>query len=268
VAGHRPVPRRWSRLERELRERYGPLIAGVDEVGRGPLAGPVVACAVVMPPDARALRGVDDSKLLTPTERVRLAARIRQRALAVGLGAASVREIDRLNIYHASVLAMRRALARLPLRPDHVLVDGRPIRSLAVEHTAVVGGDGCCPSIACASIVAKVTRDRLMVALARRHPGYLWERNAGYATRAHLDGLRSRGLTAHHRRSFTPRAFELELALGDEGLADAPRIVEDAELIARLVDDALDATEPLGGGDPLPDGRAGRGGLERTPHPE
>jgi ribonuclease HII len=242
VAGRRPSPRRWSRLERELRERYGPLIAGVDEVGRGPLAGPVVACAVVMPPDARALRGVDDSKRLAPAERVRLAARIRQRALAVGLGAASVREIDRLNIYHATVLAMRRALGRLGVRPDHVLVDGRPIRSLAVEHTAVVGGDGCCPSIACASIVAKVTRDRLMVALARRHPGYLWERNAGYATRAHIDGLLARGLTAHHRRSFTPRAFELELAI-DEG---GPRIVEDAELIGLLVDDALGALGALG----------------------
>ncbi len=231
---------RWSTIERDLRMQHGPLLAGVDEVGRGPLAGPVVACAVVMPPDARALRGVDDSKRLAPAERVRLAARIRQRALAVGLGAASVREIDRLNIFHATVLAMRRALRRLGVRPDHVLVDGRPIRSLAVEHTAVVGGDGCCPSIACASIVAKVTRDRLMVALARRHPGYLWERNAGYATRAHIDGLLARGLTAHHRRSFTPRAFELELAI-DEG---GPRIVEDAELIGLLVDDALGALGP------------------------
>ena len=260
MVGRRPVPKRWSRLERELRERHGPLIAGVDEVGRGPLAGPVVACAVVMPPEARALRGVDDSKRLAPAERVRLAARIRERALAVGLGAASVREIDRLNIYHASVLAMRRALGRLGVRPDHVLVDGKPIRSLPVEHTAVVGGDGCCPSIACASIVAKVTRDRLMVALARRHPGYRWERNAGYATRGHLEGLKAHGLTVHHRRSFTPRAFELELALAG-GLADGPRIVEDAELIGLLVGDALDDADSLGIGDAA---TSDTGGLERT----
>ena len=168
----------------------------------------------------------------------------------MGLGAASVREIDRLNIYHASVLAMRRALGRLAVRPDHVLVDGKPIRSLAVEHTAVVGGDGCCPSIACASIVAKVTRDRLMVALARRHPGYLWERNAGYATADHLAGLRARGLTAHHRRSFT-RCGDALLA-GDA--LDGPRIVADAEVIGTLVADAL-ADEAMAadapGADPL-----------------
>src|SRR5215510_8331153 len=122
-------PRRWSIIERELRKERGPLIAGVDEVGRGPLAGPVVACAVIMPPDARAIRGVDDSKALTAGQRSRLATLIFARALAVGVGAASVREIDRLNIYHASTLAMRRALRRLSLTPDHVLIDGRAIRT-------------------------------------------------------------------------------------------------------------------------------------------
>ena len=197
---------RWSALERELRSARGPLLAGIDEVGRGPLAGPVVACAVVMPADARAIRGVDDSKKLTGTERETLASRILERALGVGIGAASVREIDRVNIYHAAVLAMRRALVNLHMQFDHVVIDGNPIRTLGVEHTAVVGGDACCHSIACASIVAKVTRDRLMRALARRHPQYRWETNAGYGTAEHQAGLASHGLTAHHRRSFSPVA--------------------------------------------------------------
>ncbi len=196
--------RRWSALERELRLTVGPLLAGVDEVGRGPLAGPVVACAVIMPPGRRAIAGVDDSKRLSPRNRERLAAAIRARALAVALGAASVREIDELNIYRATALAMRRALRRLAVRPDHVIVDGKPIRTLGVRHTAVVGGDGRCYSVACASIVAKVTRDRLMRALAGRYPGYGWERNVGYGTPAHLRGLEGRGATVHHRRSFLP----------------------------------------------------------------
>jgi ribonuclease HII len=195
---------RWSGLERELRTSRGPLLAGIDEVGRGPLAGPVVACAVIMPADARAIRGVDDSKVLTAEVRERLAGRIRERAVAIGIGAASVREIDTINIYHAAVRAMRRALARLGVSPDHVLIDGNPIRTLGVEHTAVVGGDGCCHSIACASIIAKVTRDRLMRALAARHPHYRWETNAGYGTAGHHAGLATHGLTSHHRRSFAP----------------------------------------------------------------
>src|SRR6476620_6538153 len=177
--------KRWTTIEKELRTLHGPLLAGVDEVGRGPLAGPVVACAVVMPPEARAIRGVDDSKVLDGPEREKLAKRILERALAVGIGAASVREIERINIYHASVLAIRRAIGRLSVVPHHVLIDGNPIRTLGVEHTAVVGGDACCHSIACASIVAKVTRDRLMRALARRHPHYRWETNVGYGTPEH-----------------------------------------------------------------------------------
>ena len=195
-------PRRWSIIERDLRKERGPLIAGVDEVGRGPLAGPVVACAVIMPPDARAIRGVDDSKALTAAQRAKLATLILERALAVGVGAASVREIDRLNIYHASTLAMRRALARLSVTPDHVLIDGRAIRSLTIAHTAVVHGDARCFSIACASIIAKVTRDRLMHSLARRHPAYRWDHNVGYATQDHIAGLAAAGITPHHRRSF------------------------------------------------------------------
>jgi ribonuclease HII len=176
----------------------------MDEVGRGPLAGPVVACAIIMPPDERVIRGVDDSKQLTPEARARLAVKIRERALALGIGAASVREIDRINIFHASVLAMRRALARLSIHPDHVILDGRAIRSLGTPHTAVVSGDACCYSIACASIIAKVTRDRVMHALAVRYPGYRWERNVGYSTAAHFAGIAERGVTRHHRHSFLP----------------------------------------------------------------
>lgn len=197
---------RWSPIERTLRAQHGPLLVGVDEVGRGPLAGPVVACAVVMPPDRRAIAGVNDSKQLDHATRVVLAARIREQALVIALGAASAREVDRINIYHATVLAMRRALARVPSRlgqtPHHVLVDGKALRTLGVEHTAVVKGDAKCYAIACASIVAKVTRDRLMVALAGRYPHYAWERNSGYGTALHRTALAEHGLTPHHRRSF------------------------------------------------------------------
>ena len=215
--------RRWGAVERDLRRAGVRLIAGVDEVGRGPLAGPVVACAVVMPPDARAIPGIADSKRLAPADRERLALHVRRRALAIGVGAASVREIDRLNIYHATVLAMRRALARLPVAPDRVLVDGKPLRTLAVPHIAVVGGDDCCYSIACASIVAKVTRDRLMTALAARHPAYGWLRNVGYGTDEHRRALALAGLTAHHRRSFAPVAqLALDLAIPVAPDAAAP----------------------------------------------
>ncbi len=202
---------RWSRIERDARETYGELIAGIDEVGRGPLAGPVVACAVIMPAHARAIAGVDDSKRLPPDARELLATRIRERAVAVGLGAASAREVDRFNIYHATTLAMRRALARLGRAPDHVIVDGRPIRTLGVSHTAVVGGDGKCYAVACASIVAKVTRDRLMRRLGARYPGYAWEQNSGYGTPAHIVALDTLGATPHHRRSFCVKQLALAL---------------------------------------------------------
>lgn len=197
---------RWSPIERTVRAEFGSMIAGVDEVGRGPLAGPVVACAIVMPPDQRAISGVNDSKQLDAETRERLALRIRERALAIALGAASVHEVDRLNIYHATVLAMRRALARLTERlgrtPDHILIDGKALRTLGLRHTAVVKGDAKCYAIACASIVAKVSRDRLMHALARRYDGYAWDRNVGYGTPYHLEALATLGLTPHHRRSF------------------------------------------------------------------
>ena len=197
---------RWGPVERELRSAGGLLLAGVDEVGRGPLAGPVVACAVIMDPDATMINGVADSKQVGAAERRQLAVKILARALCVGLGAASVREIDRLNIYHASTLAIRRAIGKLRMVPSHVLIDGNPIRALEVEHRAIIGGDATCYSIACASIVAKVTRDRLMASLGRRYPAYLWERNVGYSTSAHLLALTSSGPTVHHRKSFGPVA--------------------------------------------------------------
>lgn len=201
---------RWSRIERDLRREGFQMIAGVDEVGRGPLAGPVVACAIIMPPDARAIAGVADSKQLTAAERVRLAPLIRSKALAWALGAASVREIERLNIGGATALAIRRALGRLTVARDLVLLDGRPMRQLTqagVAHRAIVHGDARCYSIACASIVAKVTRDRLLSALSRRYPPYGWSRNAGYGTPQHLAALRDAGLTPHHRRLFCASAL-------------------------------------------------------------
>jgi len=167
-----------------------------------------------MPPDLRAIAGVDDSKQLTAAQRVRLAGLIRRRAGSVGLGAASAREIDRFNIYHATTLAIRRALARLTSTPAHVLIDGKRIRNLGVPHTAIVGGDARCYSIACASIIAKVTRDKVMKALAKRYPTYGWERNVGYTTAKHLAGLAASGATPHHRRSYVP-VYQLALELAD-----------------------------------------------------
>ena len=207
---------RWTPIERNLRFAHGPLLAGVDEVGRGPLAGPVVACAVVMPPDMRAINGVDDSKQLDRATRERLSIRIREVALAVGIGAASAREVDRINIYHATVLAMRRAIIRVTRTlgnpPDHVVLDGLMLRTLGTTHTAVVKGDAKCYAIACASIVAKVTRDRLMHSLHARYEGYGWITNAGYATLQHRDGIAAHGLTPHHRVSFCTRLqHELDL---------------------------------------------------------
>ena len=179
-----------------------------------------------MPPDARAIPGVDDSKRLSAAQRDRLAPKIRQRAVCYGIGAASVREIDRVNIYQATVIAMRRALGRLGTAPHHVLVDGKPFRTLEIPHTAIVDGDDVCYSIACASILAKVTRDRIMRALAGRYPDYLWERNVGYSTLAHLQGLADHGVTPHHRRSFIP-VQQLTLDLS------AP-VVDVAQLAAML----------------------------------
>ena len=193
---------RWSAIERTLRASGARLIAGVDEVGRGPIAGPVFACAIVMPPDARAIPGVADSKQLSAAERERLATLIRARAVSVALGAASVGEIARLNIHHATILAFRRAISRLGATPQAILIDGRPVPTLGMPHQAVVGGDDRCYCIACASIVAKVARDRLMSRLGDRYQAYGWRENAGYGTPRHCGALRSHGLTRHHRVAF------------------------------------------------------------------
>jgi ribonuclease HII len=196
--------------ERALWVEGGGLVAGIDEAGRGPLAGPVVAAAVVFPAFYRAIRGVRDSKLLTPAARVRLAVLVRKRALAVGVGAASVHEIDSLNIRRATILAMRRALDRLSVRPVHILVDGVPCPELGCPHEAIVDGDALCHSIAAASIIAKTVRDRLMQRLAQYHPVYAWVTNKGYGTPEHLAALAEHGFTAHHRKSFAP-VLQLEL---------------------------------------------------------
>jgi ribonuclease HII len=174
------------------------LIAGVDEVGRGPLAGPVVAAAVIL---LRPVDGVADSKLLDAAKRERLARSIREVAL-IGVAAASVAEIDRINILHASLLAMRRAVLRLGCLPDIALIDGNRAPELPCLADTVVDGDRDVPAIGAASIVAKVTRDRLMHRLAARYPGYGWETNVGYATSAHCEAVRRLGATCHHRRSF------------------------------------------------------------------
>mgnify|MGYP006277529679 CR=1 FL=1 len=196
--------------ERRFWSRGLSSVAGVDEAGRGPLAGPVVAAAVVLPPDSM-VPGATDSKLLDAAHREEIAAEVFSRARAVGVGAASVREIDRLNILVSTRLAMHRALAALPRRPHHVVVDGLSVKELGWEHEAVVGGDGKVHCIACASILAKVVRDRLMRRLALRYPGYGWETNMGYGTPAHVRALRRMGPTPHHRLTFN--GVQLDLGL-------------------------------------------------------
>lgn len=177
-------------------------VAGVDEAGRGPLAGPVVAAAVLVGEDTRLIRGIDDSKVLTQRRREKLAAAICSR-LKYAVGAASVKEIDRFNIRRASALAMRRALNRLG-SADVIIIDGLPLPELGLVHEAMVDGDAKSFAIACASIIAKTVRDRLMCKLAARYPAYHWDSNAGYGTADHLSAIQSAGVTRHHRQSFTP----------------------------------------------------------------
>jgi ribonuclease HII len=198
--------RRFARLL-ALRERLfaggASRVAGVDEVGVGPLAGPVVAAAVVLPERPR-LPGLDDSKRLSREARERLAREIHAQAIAVGIGEVSASDIDRHNIYQASLIAMRLAVEALDPQPDHVLVDARHIPGIASAQTAIVGGDGLAASIAAASIVAKVHRDALMARLDGEYPGYGFGRHMGYGTREHLSALRRLGATPVHRRSFAP----------------------------------------------------------------
>ena len=175
-------------------------MVGLDEVGYGPVAGPVVVGAVALYRDQR-FEGATDSKLLTAERREELAVEITAGCLAWRVHAASAREIERYNVRGAAILAMKRALSRLPFEADLILVDGNPVPELG-EHRSIVGGDRACHSIACASILAKVTRDRLMRRLHPRYPAYGWASNKGYRTRKHMTAIREHGPSPHHRRTF------------------------------------------------------------------
>lgn len=207
-AARRAEARRLSRLFRLRRALFregARYVAGVDEVGVGPLAGPLVAAAVILP--ARVvLPGLDDSKRLSALRRERLDAAIRQQALGVCLAEVPSEDVDRLNVLRAALLAMRRALDGLALRPDHVLIDARTLPDLGIAQTALIGGDARDGSIAAASIVAKVHRDAVMRKLDARFPGYGFARHKGYCTREHLRALDRLGPCAVHRRSFAPVA--------------------------------------------------------------
>ncbi len=187
------------------------LVCGVDEVGRGPLAGAVVAAAVILDPFV-CIEGLADSKKLTEKRREKLYGEICEKALSWAIGRAEVEEIDRINILQASLLAMRRAVEGLQVDPTHALVDGNKLPRLACPATAIVGGDDSEPCISAASIIAKVSRDREMVALDRQYPGYGLARHKGYPTRAHLQALHELGVSVIHRRSFGPvrRLLETE----------------------------------------------------------
>ncbi|MDB5862015.1 MAG: rnhB [Ramlibacter sp.] len=189
------------------------LHAGVDEAGRGPLAGPVVAAAVILD-DARRIRGLADSKVLTALARDRLYDMIREKALCCAVGEASVLEIDELNILHATMLAMRRAVEGLRLKPVKVLVDGNRLPTLDVLSEAIIGGDAKVKSISAASIIAKVTRDRMLARLHEEFPQYGFATHKGYGTPEHLEALRLHGACIHHRRFFSPVAATFTTAEG------------------------------------------------------
>lgn len=188
------------------------IICGIDEVGRGPWAGPVVAAAVILPaklPDF--FQGVTDSKKLSAATRETLFPLLLEHC-HVGLGQASVEEIDTHNILQATFIAMQRAFRALSVQPTRALVDGNKIPQLPCPAQAIIGGDAKVPAIAAASIIAKVTRDRLMKDLCQQHPGYNWSRNMGYGTKDHQNGLAALGVTPHHRRSFAPIRLHLAKA--------------------------------------------------------
>jgi ribonuclease HII len=193
--------------------KNGVVVCGVDEVGRGPLAGPVVACAVCLPADLprKITRRLKDSKQLEREEREEIAAILREK-VSFGVGQADVEEIDRINILRASHLAMLRAFESVPSRPAYALVDGNQAPNLPCPITLIIGGDAISLSIAAASIIAKVARDKIMRELAVAHPVYGWETNVGYSTRDHLSALKEHGPTPYHRRSFRP-VYELQLPL-------------------------------------------------------
>jgi len=197
------APRRLRRFDDEYRALWGDLLAGIDEAGRGPLAGPVVAACVALRPGSK-LRGVRDSKMLTAPAREEAAVRIRAEAVAVGVGVASVAEVDAFNIRMATLLAMRRSLEALGLKPQGLLVDGRDTVWTSVPCAAVIDGDARSQAVAAASIVAKVTRDALMNEDDERFPLYGFSQHKGYGTPEHLEALRLHGPCSIHRRSFRP----------------------------------------------------------------
>jgi len=187
--------------EERLRKAGKKLICGVDEVGRGPLAGPVVAAAVILPEDFSIL-GVDDSKKLSPKRREELFEQIREAAIFYAIGRVEPQRIDEINILDATKEAMTEAIYGLPARPDHVLIDSINIKGLDIPQTSIVHGDSASVSIAAASILAKVTRDREMIEMAEIYPGYAFESNKGYGTKAHYEGLKALGPCPIHRKSF------------------------------------------------------------------
>jgi ribonuclease HII len=189
------------------------LVAGVDEAGRGPLAGPVVAAAVILD-DKKRILGLNDSKVLTALQRDRLYDKIREKALCCSVGMASVEEIDELNIFHATMLAMKRAVEGLRLKPVKVLVDGNRLPQLDMLSEAIVDGDAKVKSISAASIIAKVTRDRMLVELHEAFPQYGFAAHKGYSTPEHLEALRVHGPCVHHRRHFAPVAARIETLEG------------------------------------------------------
>ena len=189
------------------------LQAGVDEAGRGPLAGPVVAAAVILD-DGKRIRGLADSKMLSPLQREKLYDQIMDKALCCSVAEASVEEIDSLNIYHATMLAMKRAIEGLRLKPARVLVDGNALPRIDVLAEAIVGGDAKIKAISAASILAKVHRDRLLATLHDEFPQYGFASHKGYSTPEHLEALRTHGACRHHRRFFSPVAATMTLAAG------------------------------------------------------
>jgi ribonuclease HII len=209
------------------------VICGVDEAGRGPLAGPVVAAAVILDP-ARPIRGLNDSKMLAAQAREKLYEQIVERSLAWCVALATVEEIDTLNILHATMLAMRRAVEGLSITPTLAKIDGNRCPVMQVRSEAVIGGDALVPSISAASIIAKVTRDRMLVELHERHPLYGFDAHAGYGTPQHLAALQAHGPCEHHRRSFAP--VREAYALHGIVVPGAATVVSDA---AGLADDAF-----------------------------
>ncbi len=190
-----------SKYEQKLYSEGVTYIAGVDEVGRGPLAGPVVAAAVILPSTAK-LYGINDSKKLSETKRNEFAKKIQQEAVAIGIGIVSSEEIDEINIYEATKKAMLQAISQIE-RIDHLLIDAMHLK-VNIPQTAIIHGDACSISIAAASIIAKVTRDKMMKELSIKYPQYGFDRHMGYGTKAHIEALQDYGIIPEHRRSFSP----------------------------------------------------------------